>query len=273
MLIAQISDTHIKPEGRLAYRRVDTALFLARAVDHVRALIPAPDVVLLTGDLVDAGLEDEYLRLRSLLAPLPMPVYVIPGNHDARAPLRRVFGGDGYLPPDGEYLHYVVEHYPVRLVGLDTLVPGQGGGRLGPDRLAWLDARLGEAPARPTLVFMHHPPFKTGVEGMDAQWLEDGEALGAVIRRHPQVEGVTCGHVHRAIHARWAGTVVTTAPSSAHQVTLDLRRPGGLTWMLEPPAYLLHLWREGAGLVTHTSHIGAFPGPYPFYEADGRLID
>jgi 3',5'-cyclic AMP phosphodiesterase CpdA len=273
MLIAQISDTHIKPEGRLAYRRVDTALFLARAVEHVRALAPAPDVVLVTGDLVDAGLEEEYVRLRRLLAPLPMPVYVIPGNHDARDPLRAVFGADGYLPRDGEHLQYVIEHYPLRLVGLDTLVPGQGGGRLGPERLAWLDARLGEAPARATLVFMHHPPFKTGLEAMDAQALEDGEALGAVIRRHPQVEGVTCGHVHRAIHARWSGTVVTTAPSSAHQVDLDLRQPGGLAWVLEPPACLLHLWREGTGLVTHTSHIGGFPGPYPFYEPDGRLID
>jgi 3',5'-cyclic AMP phosphodiesterase CpdA len=273
MLIAQISDTHIKPEGRLAYRRVDTALFLARAVEHVRALTPAPEVVLITGDLVDAGLEEEYLRLRALLAPLPVPVYVIPGNHDARDPLRRVFGVDGYLPREGPYLHYVVEQYAVRLVGLDTLVPGQGGGRLGPDRLAWLDARLGDAPARPTLVFMHHPPFRTGVEAMDAQALEDGEALAAVIRRHPQVEGVTCGHVHRAIHARWSGTVVTTAPSSAHQVHLDLRQPGALAWTLEPPACLLHLWREGTGLVTHTSHIGDFAGPYPFHEPDGRLID
>jgi 3',5'-cyclic AMP phosphodiesterase CpdA len=273
MLIAQISDTHIKPEGRLAYQRVDTALFLARCVEHVHALTPPPDVVLITGDLVDAGLEEEYLHLRRLLAPLPMPVYVIPGNHDARAPLHRVFGPDGYFPDDGESLQYVIEAHPVRLIGLDTLVPGQGGGRLGPERLAWLDARLSAARERPTLVFMHHPPFKTGIEGMDRQWLEDGEALGEVIRRHPQVEGVTCGHVHRPIHVRWCGTVVTTAPSSAHQVHLDLRQPGVFGWTMEPPACLLHLWRPDVGLVTHTSSIGAFAGPYPFYGPDGRLLE
>lgn len=273
MLIAQLSDTHIKPEGRLAYKRVDTAFFLTRAVEHVRRLTPRPDLVVVTGDLVDAGLEEEYVQLRRLLAPLPMPVYVIPGNHDAREPLRRVFGGDGYLPSEGPYLHYVLEQYPLRLIALDTLVPGQGGGALGPERLAWLDARLAEAPRRPTLVFMHHPPFKTGIEGMDAQWLQDGDALGAVIQRHAQVEGVTCGHVHRAIHARWCGTVVTTAPSTAHQIALDLRQPGALGWVMEPPACLLHLWREGIGLVTHTSPIGDFAGPYPFYGPDGRLID
>jgi 3',5'-cyclic AMP phosphodiesterase CpdA len=273
MLIAQISDTHIKPDGRLAYERVDTALCLARAVEHVRRLAPAPEVVLLTGDLVDAGLEEEYVRLRGLLAPLPMPVYVIPGNHDAREPLRRVFGVDGYLPREGDGLQYVIETHPVRLIGLDTLVPGQGGGRLGPRRLDWLEARLAEAPARPTLVFMHHPPFRTGLEAMDAQWLEDGEALGAVIRRHAQVEGVLCGHVHRPIHARWCGTVVTTAPSSAHAVHLDLRQPGGFAWVMEPPACLLHLWRPGVGLVSHLSHVGDFAGPYPFHGSDGRLLD
>src|SRR3989441_10646892 len=150
LLIAQISDTHIKPEGRLAYERIDTAWHLGRCVEHLLALDPRPDVVLATGDLVDAGLAEEYRLLARLLAPLPMPVYLIPGNHDAREPLRRVFGGDGYLPRAGEYLHYTIETHAIRLIGLDTLVPGQGGGRLGPERLAWLEARLAEAPARPT---------------------------------------------------------------------------------------------------------------------------
>jgi 3',5'-cyclic AMP phosphodiesterase CpdA len=272
VLIAQISDTHIKPEGRLAFGRVDTARCLARAVEHVRRLTPVPDVVLLTGDLADAGLDEEYVHLRRLLAPLSMPAYVIPGNHDAREPLRRVFGADGYLPREGA-LDYVIDAHPVRLIALDTLVPGQAGGRLGPERLAWLDGRLAEAPARPTVVLMHHPPFATGLAAMDTMALEDGEALGAIIGRHAQVERVICGHVHRAIHARWCGTVVTTAPSSAHQVQLDLREHGDFAWTLEPPACLLHLWRPGMGLVTHTSPIGEFPGPYPFYGADGRVLE
>ena len=84
MLIAQISDLHIKPKGELAMGRVDTAGHLARAVAHIKTLRPAPDLVLATGDLVDGGKPEEYAHLRSLLAPLPMPVYLIPGNHDAR---------------------------------------------------------------------------------------------------------------------------------------------------------------------------------------------
>src|SRR5262249_22703251 len=91
MLIAQSSDLHIMPEGRLMSGRVDTTPFLERAVAHILSLDPRPDLVLVTGDLVDAGRPDEYARLRSILKPLPIPLYVVPGNHDAREALRAAF--------------------------------------------------------------------------------------------------------------------------------------------------------------------------------------
>jgi Icc protein len=94
--------------------------------------------------------------LRRLLAPLRMPIYVIPGNHDARDPLRAAFGGDGYLSSDG-FIQYAVEDYPLRLVALDTLVPGKHHGELCADRLDWLDRTLAAAPDRPTLVMMPSP--------------------------------------------------------------------------------------------------------------------
>ena len=221
MILAQISDMHITAEGRLAYRRIDTAGHLARAVDHLLALSPPPDAVLATGDLVDAASPDEYARLRTLLAPLPMPVYLVPGNHDDRQALAAAFADHRYLPCDG-FMQYVIEQYPVRLVVLDTVVPGEGGGLMCEARLQWLDARLGEAPARPTIVVMHHPPFKTGIAFMDALGLANAEALAAVIQRHSQVERIVCGHLHRPIQRRWAGTLVLTAPSTAHQVALTL---------------------------------------------------
>src|SRR6267378_2762428 len=144
MIIAQLSDPHIGVPGTLLYGRVDTADFLARAV----------------------GETPEYDHLRRILAPLPMPLFVIPGNHDAREPLRAAFGGARYLPPDG-FIQYVIEDYPLRLVALDTHIPGENGGVLCAARLAWLDEALAMAPDRPTLLMMHHPPFLTGVEHMD----------------------------------------------------------------------------------------------------------
>src|SRR6266851_489246 len=98
MLIAQISDMHVKAEGELLYGRIDTAGFLERAVAHVNALDPRPDIVIATGDLVEGGKPEEYARLKRLLAPLAMPVHLIPGNHDARDALREVFADHAYLP-------------------------------------------------------------------------------------------------------------------------------------------------------------------------------
>jgi len=177
-----------------------------------------------------------------------------------------------YLPRTGRFLQYVIEGYPVRLIGLDTLVPGEKGGVICEERLAWLATRLAEAPDQPTVIFMHHPPFITGIRHMDVQGLEGAEALGEVVRRHPQVERVLCGHVHRPIQVRWHGTVASIAPSTAHQVILDLRDDGPSAFAMEPAAYQIHVWRPGTGLISHTSYIGEFDGPYPFYEG-GKLID
>src|SRR3954470_5266942 len=101
MLIAQLSDLHLRAEGQLLYDRIDTAGYLERAVAHVLKLDPRPDVVIMTGDLVEAGRPEEYARLRRLIAPLPMPVYVIPGTHEAREPLRAAFADRGYFPESG----------------------------------------------------------------------------------------------------------------------------------------------------------------------------
>jgi Icc protein len=264
MLIAQLSDMHLRPEGQLLYDRIDTAGYLERAVAHVLALDPRPAVVLMTGDLVEAGKPEEYARLRRLIAPLPMPVYLIPGNHDARDPLRAAFADQGYLPASG-FLQYAIEGWPVRLIALDTLVEGKGHGELCAERLAWLEARLGEHAGRPTMLFMHHPPFDCGIETFDKSRLLDGSArLAEIVRAHPNVERATCGHVHRPIQVRWAGTMASIAPSTAHQATLDLHEHSSLTMMMEPPAIALHQWRPGTGLVTHVSYIGDFDGPRPF---------
>lgn len=259
MIVAQLSDPHIVEPGKSprtpkGFGPVDTAAFLSRAVDAVNRFDPLPDVAVITGDLVDRGEPAEYEHLRQLLGPLRMPVFVIPGNHDAREPLRAAFAVDGYLPADG-FVQYAVEDYPVRFVALDTLVAGQHHGELCTASLQWLDQTLAAAPGRPTLVMMHHPPFATGIAYMDKYGFENPGALAAVIARHPQVERILCGHLHRSIDRRFAGTVAGTAPSTAHQIALNLLPDAPLRFRFEPPGYQLHLWREDSGLVTHTAVI------------------
>ncbi|WP_394833098.1 phosphodiesterase [Pendulispora rubella] len=261
MLLAQISDLHIGAVGSSMDVHAHTAEHLVRAVEHLNRLDPSPDAVLCTGDLVDAGSAEEYARLAELLAPLKAPYYLVAGNHDHRDNLRAAFAHHGYFPAEG-YLQYVVDLGPVRVVALDTNVPGAPGGLLCEERLAWLDARLAEEPSRPTLVMQHHPPFLTGMQQMDTMILDGMEAMANVVRKHPQVERIVCGHLHRPITRRVGGTLAMTCPSTAHQVELDLRERGRLAVITEPPACLLHAWSEGLGLVSHTSYIGDFGTPY-----------
>ena len=264
MIIVQITDMHLRPEGDLCHGVVDTAPALATAVDRITKLDPLPDVVLATGDLVDLGRPEDYRQLRRSLEPLSMPVYLIPGNHDDRAALRAEFGGDGYLPAEGEFLHYTLDDYPLRLIGLDTMIPGAESGEICAVRRQWLDDRLSEEPDKPTVVFMHHPPFGTGIPFMDRQGCAGREALEHVVMRHPQVERVLCGHQHRSVQLAWGGTIAFVAPSTAYQMAFTLKTDAPSGFFLGPPAALLHLWRPDSGVISHVLSFADDPEPFRF---------
>ncbi len=266
-VIAQLSDVHmVAPGGRLL-GRIDTPTYLHAAVAHLASLEPRPDLVLLTGDLTGDGLPEEYEHLAEVLARLPSPVLLLPGNHDDRDALAARFPRPVSTVPVPPELGWqaALDVGPLRVIGLDSVVPGDPGGRLGPARLAWLDEALASSRA-PTIVALHHPPFATGIRHMDTMALADADGLGAVIARHPHVERVVVGHVHRAVTTAWCGTVVTIAPSGAHQVALDLG-DGPAQWRREPPGVLLHVWlpdERGGALVTHVSPIGDYGPVEPF---------
>jgi len=263
MIICQISDLHIRAARALAYGRVDTATCLERCVQTVNRLDPQPDLVIATGDLVDHGQPDEYALLAELLAPLRPPLFLLPGNHDERGALCAAFPQHEYLRQWPPFVQYAIEDWPVRLVAIDTVIPMQSGGALCAVRLAWLEHTLAEAPEKPTVVVMHHPPFPTGIGFMDKLGLTDPSSFAEVIARHSQVERVLCGHLHRSIVQRFAGTVASTCPSPAHSVALEIGPDGGDGYTLEPGGYQLHWW-SGSALVTHTATIGDWPGPFRF---------
>lgn len=264
MLIAHISDLHVLPEGELAYGVVDTTPMVERAITHIANL--SPTLVVITGDLVHQVQHSEYIRLKSILSQLKMPVYLLPGNHDSRALIRDVFTDHAYLPATG-YLQYTVESDALRLIMLDTNVPGEGRGELDSDRLSWLDYQLSQNPTQPTLLFMHHPPFTTGIDIMDGFGLSGHEALAKIVKKYDCIKRIGCGHIHRPIQTLWAGTLAYTVPSPVHQVSLDLSgATQAATFTMEPPAYQLHLWHPKRGLVTHTQYINSYDGPYNFFK-------
>ena len=273
MIIAQLTDTHVKAGGRLAYGRSDTVAALTLAVDHLNNLNPRVDAVIVSGDLVDSAKAEDYVTLRPLLDRLSMPWFAVPGNHDGREAFRQCFSDYDWMPAQG-FIQFVIDSFPVRLIGLDSLVEGRPHGALCEARLAWLDDCLSQNQDKPVLVFLHHPPFRTGIHHMDVQRLLDAEPFATVIECHPQVRHIACGHVHRAIQSRFAGVVATIAPSPAHAVRLDLSLDAVPQFDFEPPAVRLFYWHEEERtLVTHLSFIGAFDGPYPFFDAAGAPID
>ena len=258
-LIAQLTDLHVRPEGVPAYRVVETNMLAERAVRRVAALRPAPDAVIVTGDLTDCGLPAEYELLAAMLARLPMPVHAIPGNHDRREVMAEHLPGTKVH--DG-FVQYAATIGGVRLVMLDTVVPGAGHGELCRRRLDWLDATLAADTATPTLIGMHHPPFACGMH-MDAIALRDPARFAAVIARHPQVARITCGHHHRTVVGQVAHAIAMIVPGTAHQVELDLAGgPEAIT--LEPPAFALHRWTAADGFASHVALVESYPGPFPF---------
>ena len=231
-MLAQLSDPHI----RLGDDAPDRAL--AAAVAAVAALEPAPDAVLVSGDLADNGDPREYARVRELLAPLPMPYHVLPGNHDNVPALEAEFGPAEYAVDAGD----------LRLVAVDSTIPGgPGDGRIPLERIA---ARLTDG--KPTIVAMHHAPVVTGVAAMDALGVprEDREGLAQLLRNHPEVKRIVTGHLHRMMVGAVGAVPVFTCPGVHLQLELDFTG-GEIDTNDDPPGYAVHLLLDGEV----TSHV------------------
>ncbi|MFK8250600.1 phosphodiesterase [Ancylobacter terrae] len=264
MLIAQISDPHLRPKGELYQGLVDSNAMFAAALDHLAGLDPAPDLVLLTGDVVDDGSDAEYAVAREMLSAIWAPLLIIPGNHDDRERFRVAFADHIPMPASGP-IHFVRDHGDLRIVALDVTVPGEHHGSFDEAAECWLEGVLSAGGERPTLVMMHQPPIRSGMDCIDAYNCRGGDRLATLIARHPQVERILCGHVHRLMQARFGGTVLVAAPSTTTAIALRLHPAAEPASFVEPPAMLLHQWIPGQGLVTHHVPIGRFRGPLPFF--------
>jgi 3',5'-cyclic AMP phosphodiesterase CpdA len=247
-LLLQISDSHLGA----TWDDTDPDDGLRAAVEAILALPQRPDALLVSGDLADSGSSAEYARVQELLAPLGLEPHVIPGNHDLRGPLREAFG----LPGEGEeHVSHVADLGPLRLVCLDSTVPGAEGGALDEGRIEWLDAALAEDRETPTVIAMHHPPLRTEIPTFERIGLapESRAALAAVVGRHRQVARLVAGHVHRVIVSDLAGRAVLTVPSTYLQAALDFEAPK-LAMGADPHGFAVHTLRDGE-LTSHVQTI------------------
>ena len=238
-LLAQLSDPHIGAE----WGGGDPEAGLRAVGAAIDRLVARPDALLVSGDLADNAADAEYEFVRELLEALGLPAYVLPGNHDDRASLRRHFA----LPGEADDpVQYAVDLGPLRLVVLDTTRPGEDPGALDSERLGWLDAELARAPGQTTLIAMHHQPFLTGVAKCDAVALApaDCEALASVIARHPQVRRIVTGHLHSPVAAELAGCSVLSAPSTYVQVKFGYS-DAEISFVPDRPGFVLHALADG----------------------------
>ncbi|HEX6782390.1 MAG TPA: phosphodiesterase [Solirubrobacterales bacterium] len=238
-LLVQLSDLHIGGNEN----GMDPIPRLAAVIEAVGSLPNRPDAALISGDLTDDGAEEGYRIAREVLAPLELPLHVIPGNHDDRARLREAFG----LPGTGdEPVNYSTRVGELRLVAFDSIVPGQDPGDFPPRQLRWLDGELAAEPEAPTLLALHHPPLATGISEWDAINLlsPQREALAEVVARHSQVLGIAGGHLHRVAASSLAGRPVLAAPSTYWQVRPDYEKEDEYQ-VLDTPGFAIHALRDG----------------------------
>ena len=267
MILVQITDTHIEAPGELAYGRFDTARNLRAAIDVINQMDPAPDIVLHTGDMAHHGTSEHYSHFRELIADLRAPFFALPGNHDDRNNFRAAFSDTAWMPRRGEFLHYTIDDFPVRILCCDSVLEGRVQGGFCSERLAWIEDQLSQASNQPTIIALHHPPFGSGMTGSTSNGLINGGSLfSAVLKRHKQVVRVIAGHAHRPFTCSFGNTIGYAAPTTCYPFALEMGPQNILSIIDEPPAISVHVWMEDTGvgepgLVTHTLPIGEWGEP------------
>lgn len=243
-LLVQITDTHILPPGELLHGSVDSSQHLLKTVQSICRMLPKPDLVMITGDLVERGDEASYHHLIDLISPLEMPVYVIPGNHDDPQIMLKAFADTPYFPASEETFQYAVNDFQFRVLALNSKRDGTELPGFTPSRLSWLEDQLSLSD-KPTLLALHHPPMITGIELIDMGGPEWFQGLKSILRSHEQVKLVICGHCHIDLCGRIGQVSVFMAPATSHQLIATRGVDVAPSAVIQPGAPALHHFING----------------------------
>ena len=273
--VVQLTDAHVVRPGERHFG-IDTAAYLAEAIAFVESLRPAPDYVVVTGDLVNSGDAEEYEHFARVMTALHVPYFAIAGNHDERGAFRAGLAPAAYGGSEGDgRIRFVVDDYPIRLIGLDANTAGSWfGSDLDRAQLDWLESTLASGPDRPTLLAVHQPPFRTGLHYFDIFGYGGARRLRRIVARAPQVGRVISGHIHCVKTYLWKnGTLVATAPSTAPQFVPEFFEHRILGVRRESPGFTVHDWSAADGfssVVYRSSGSGGFTAGDPLQLATRR---
>lgn len=260
--ILQITDLHLVSEGLRVSGVLDTAKIVQEFVSQVIETMPRigpVDALLVTGDISDDGSAESYALFRKMMAQLGLPLLVIPGNHDLREPMRQAHADLGLLPAAGK-LNWSAMIGDLKVIGLDTLVEGSGGGALDSDTLAFLDAEL--AGAGPALVAMHHPPFACGIDFMDGIGLAGADQLAEILARATGDIRIVSGHLHLTATGSVGRVPALVCPSPCSMFRPDFRSDAPVGFFTGGGGFMIHDWANGFRSMSVPTSIGV--GPFPF---------
>lgn len=248
-VLIHVSDPHFLAEGARLGGRYDVEANFARTLAAIRSVHPHPAAIVITGDLADLGEPDAYRRLRTAVEPvaeeLSAPVIWVAGNHDERPALRAGLLGS---EPTEDPVTGIWDLNGLRLIALDTSVPGWHHGDIDQDQLSWLAAALSNPAPHGTLLAMHHPPIPSHLPLFDILELRHQDELAEVIRG-TDVRGILAGHLHYSSQGTFAGVPVSVASATCY--TMNVARPSAdVNGMDAAQAFqLVHVYPE---TITHT---------------------
>ncbi|VXB05655.1 3',5'-cyclic adenosine monophosphate phosphodiesterase CpdA [Microbacterium sp. 8M] len=222
--LVHLSDPHLLAGGAALGGRFDVDRTLARTLAAIENAVERPDAIVVTGDLADLGEPDAYRRLRAAVEPvserLGAPVIWVAGNHDERPALREHLLA---APPSEDPLTAVWDLNGLRVIALDSTVPGWHHGDLDEAQRAWLAEQLATPAPHGTLLAMHHPPVPSHIPFFDILELRHQDELAEIVRGS-DVRGILAGHLHYSLHATFAGIPVSVASATCY--TMDVASPG-----------------------------------------------
>jgi 3',5'-cyclic-AMP phosphodiesterase len=216
MTFLQLSDLHLVAPGRLL-AGVDPLRQLRSVLARIERLAVTPAFIVVSGDLTEDGSAEGYAVVNDVLSELGdggTPVLLALGNHDDRVTFRRVVLGEARADDPGPYCYSRLID-GLRVIVLDSTIPGEAGGALGAAQLAWLEGELESPAPRGNLIVLHHPCRLAGPVHHDPAFIvREAAALEALVARHQErVVGVLAGHSHQANSAPFGGTLHATAPA------------------------------------------------------------
>lgn len=262
--ILQLSDPHIVTAPKKVSNKLETLRLFEQTIDQIlrdMEKIAPVDAIIATGDIADTGDTESYQAFKTQIERLGVPYFIIPGNHDLRAPLRQCFQNLAFMPDSGK-MNWVHDLKDIRIIGLDSLIEGQGGGLFDGESARFLKDALTGAGQKPVLLAIHHPPIKSGIWFMDEIGLEGRELLARTLSPFANEIRVVSGHLHTGIVGTISDNVVVVGPSTCSAFAADYRPDAPIGFMTGPRGYMVHDWDNG--FRSSCTYINSENGPHEF---------